>query len=278
MGGEVVNADPYQSYQRLPILTAQPEQELLDLVPHHLYNTTPLDQDLSAPIFAESIQQKAEELLTTGITPVIVTGSGLYFRALTHGIDTSIPPAEPQLRAKLENTPLPDLIDQLYSLDPVSADTIDIHNPHRVVRALEICLLTGKPASELRPGFNPEDISWIRGVFLDLERPFLHQRIAARARHMFDHGVEEEIAALADTKLSQTAANTLGLDLVRDVLCGEIPREGAIDLLTIATRQYAKRQCTWFRKVDTLRKITVDESSGAEELAGQISEALGIGH
>ena len=136
----------------------------------------------------------------------------------------------------------------------------------------------GKPASQLRSGFDPQDIAWIRGIYLDIDRKFLHQRIATRTQQMFDNGVEQEVAALEETPLSQTAQNTLGLDIVREVLSDNLPRQGAIDLLTIATRQYAKRQHTWFKKVPPLTPISIAPNSEPTAITQQIGEALGTRH
>ncbi|QQL44877.1 tRNA (adenosine(37)-N6)-dimethylallyltransferase MiaA [Sulfuriroseicoccus oceanibius] len=275
--GEIINADPYQSYAGMPILTAQPEPELTSQVPHHLYSVTPLAQDLTAADFATQVARTATEIHQRGKRPVIVSGSGLYIKALTHGLDTTLPAADPKMRAALEATPLSTLVDQLRELDPASAVTIDLQNPRRVIRTLEICLLTGKRASELRKGWDPESVSWVNGVFIDVDRVALAERIQARTEAMFAHGLIDEVRKLDNCIISTTAENTLGLSIVREVIADRMSIEYAIEQIVTLTRRYSKRQRTWFRKESALTPIPVDndEDASPADLTQRIIASLG---
>lgn len=274
LDGEIINADPYQSYERMPILTAQPGPSLTESVPHHLYGITPLSHDLTAADFAETVAHKAMEIHNRGKRPVIVSGSGLYIKALTHGLDSTLPAAEPKMRAALEATPLPNLVDQLRKIDPESAVTIDIANPRRVIRTLEICLLTGERASDLRKGWDPDAVRWVRGVFIDLDRVFLSGRIGERAQLMFENGLIQEVRKLDDCIISTTAENTLGLSLVREVIADRMELDHAVDQLATFTRRYSKRQRTWFRKESALTPIPVDADDSTDEVTRRIITSL----
>ena len=174
----------------------------------------------------------------------VAGGSGLYIKAITHGL-APLPRADTRLRAELNQLSLEQLNERLNKVDLESAKTIDKKNKRRVIRALEICLLTGRPASAQRAEWNPAE-QMHGGVFVFRERAYLYSRIDRRVDEMFRHGVVEEVRALG--KLSATAAKTLGLAQIRQLLAGEITRAECISAIQQATRRYAKRQLTWFRR------------------------------
>jgi tRNA dimethylallyltransferase len=185
--------------------------------------------------------ERIHEIASRGKTPIVCGGAGMYARALTHGL-ADLPPADPSLRAALETEPLGALVNRLRALDPDAK--VDQKNPRRVVRALEVCLLTGRPFSSFRTEW--QGASATRGVILTRSPDSLRARIAERAAAMFAAGVVEEVAASPEP--GPTARQMLGLTEIRALLDGEISEEECQSRIVQATQQYAKRQLTWFRR------------------------------
>ena len=180
---------------------------------------------------------------------IVVGGSGLYIKALTHGL-APLPESDPELREKLNAMSLDDLRSQLVELDPETARKIDLKNRRRVVRALEICLLTGKPASDVVAGVGdsgrPGSPIPATGVFVFRDRQELYERINQRVEMMFERGVIEEVRTAGET--SATASQMIGLREIRELLAGKKSIPQCIAEIQQATRRYAKRQLTWFRR------------------------------
>jgi tRNA dimethylallyltransferase len=154
-----------------------------------------------------------------------------------------LPAANSELREQLKLLTGDELISQLAELDPETAQTIDRNNTHRVLRALEICLLTGEPASAQRKRASP--VAEPAGVLLCRNRAELYERINSRVETMFQHGVVDEVRNVG--KLSATAAKTLGLEQIQQLIAGDVSEGQCIAAIQQATRRYAKRQLTWFR-------------------------------
>ena len=148
-GAEIVSADAFQIYRGLDLLTAKPDGSTLAKVPHHLIGTTPLRDEMNAEKYRRTASRAIDQINSRCKLAIIVGGSGLYIKALTHGL-APLPESDPELRKKLNAISLDDLRSQLVEVDPETARKIDLKNRRRLVRALEICLVTGKPASEQR--------------------------------------------------------------------------------------------------------------------------------
>ncbi len=248
LGGEIVNADAFQLYRGLDIVSAAPSCEELATLPHHLYGVLEPTESADAQLYVKLAKPVIAEILSRGKTPVITGGSGLYLKFLTHGA-APLPTANAELRAEMDSRPLEDLVAELKSLDPVEASRTALQNRRFVSRALEICLLTGEKASDLRDGWETktaEISSRLRGSVIQRTRPDLHARIALRTRMMLDGGALEEVAALDD--VSPNCEKAIGFRQIRSLLAGEIDRPTCEELINAATRQYAKRQETWFRR------------------------------
>lgn len=241
IGGEIVGADAFQIYAGLDRLSAKPSPELLARVPHHLIGEVPLAAAFDVAQWLARARECIAAVAARGRVPVVCGGTGLYVRALTHGL-APLPGADAALRASLENEPLPALVERLLSLDPASA--VDMRNPRRVIRALEVCLLTGRPFSSFRTEWSGEIAP--RGFILTRARDELHAAIQSRTEAMFAAGVIDEVAATGE--VGPTAAQMLGLAEIRAHLAGKTTRDHCIESIALATRQYAKRQLTWFRK------------------------------
>jgi len=272
VGAEVVSADAFQIYRGLDLLTAKPEWSMVAKAPHHLIGTVPLIEDMNAERYRRAAMRVIQEINSRGKLAIVVGGSGLYIKALTHGL-APVPPFDPKLREKLNATGLDELLSQLAGLDPETARKIDVKNRRRLTRALEICLLTGKPASAQRqrcsvpallceaqtPSGNPTPTKTPHseaateqltipagGVFVFRDREELYERINQRVEMMFECGVIEEVRTAA--RMSATASQMIGLGEIRALLAGKKSLPQCIAEIQQATRRYAKRQLTWFRR------------------------------
>ena len=264
LNAEIVSADAFQIYRGLDLLTAKPEASTLTKAPHHLIGTTPLHEEMNAEKFRRLALRAVEEINSRGRLAIVVGGSGLYVKALTHGL-TPLPASDPKLREKLNAMTSDELRSQLIKLDPETARKIDVKNRRRLVRAFEICLLTGKPASEQREQWTvavslceargaagiadrrgASHSEAATGVFVFRERQELYARINQRVEAMFEKGVIEEVRASGTT--SATASQMIGLREIRQLLEGKMSLSQCIARIQLATRRYAKRQLTWFRR------------------------------
>jgi tRNA dimethylallyltransferase len=248
LDGEIVNADAFQLYRGLDILTASPPQHERAGVPHHLYGVLDVSEKTDAGSYMRMARPVISEIQSRGKTPIITGGSGLYLKFLTHG-PAPLPAGDARLRAELDARPLDELVAQLRSLDPVEAARTALQNRRFVSRALEICLLTGQKASDLRDQWESQtrEISArLRGIAIWRTRPDLHARIAARTRAMLDGGAIEEVAAV--TEVSANCEKAIGFREIRALLAGETDLASCEERINAATRQYAKRQETWFRR------------------------------
>ena len=256
IGAEIVSADAFQIYQGLDLLTAKPEGSTLAKVPHHLIGSVPINEEMNAEKFRRLASRAIVEINSRGKLAIVVGGSGLYIKALTHGL-ALLPESDAELHEKLNAMSLDDLHSQLAKLDPETVKKIDVKNRRRLVRALEICLVTGKPASAQRQQWtgNPGNLATTQtglsaspaaGIFLFRDRQELYERINQRVEMMFERGVIEEVRTAGTT--SVTASQMIGLREIRELLSGKKSLPQCIAEIQQATRRYAKRQLTWFRR------------------------------
>jgi len=255
LDGEIVNADAFQLYRGLEIITAAPSAEEMEDVPHHLYGVLAPTDSADAGVYHRLAKPVIEEILSRGKTPIITGGSGLYLKFLTHG-PSPLPTGDATLRAELDAKPLTELVAQLQELDPLEASRTALQNRRFVSRALEICLLTDKKTSDLRDQWESqtrEIIASLRGVFIQRTRPDLHARISRRTRDMLDNGAIDEVASL--TNYSPNLEKAIGFREIQALMRGEVDRPTCEELINAATRQYAKRQETWFRRESWLEHI-----------------------
>jgi len=249
VGAEIVSADAFQIYRGLDLLTAKPDASTLAKAPHHLIGIVPLAEEMNAEKFRRLAWRAIDEINSRGKLAIVVGGSGLYIKALIHGL-APLPESDPKLREELNALSLDDLRSQLAEVDPGIARKIDLKNRRRLVRALEICLLTGRPASEVVAG--GADSGWpgspipATGVFLFRDREELYERINQRVQAMLERGVIEEVRAAG--AISATASQMIGLREIRELLEGKMSLAQCIAEIQRATRRYAKRQLTWFRR------------------------------
>lgn len=251
LDGEIVNADAFQLYRGLETLTAAPSPTERDQAPHHLYGVLDPTASADAAHYRDLALPVIADIESRGKLPIVVGGSGLYIKFLTHG-PSDLPSGDEALRRELEALPLDELNKRLAALDPETAATIDQKNPRYVVRALEICILSGQAVSVLRQSFT-NDPPELRGLFLQWTPEELDLRIRERTRTMLNGGAIEEVAALPPE--ATAAEKAIGVSEIRALLDGALTREECEERLIISTRQYAKRQRTWFRREKWLTNI-----------------------
>ncbi len=273
IGAEIISADAFQIYRGLDLLTAKPDRATLAKASHHLIGTTPLHEEMNAEKYRRAASRAIDEILSRGKAVIVVGGSGLYIKALTHGLAV-LPQVDPKLRANLNALSIDELRWQLADLDPETARKININNRRRLLRAVEICLTTGKPVSA-QPGqwavaaslceargtgvmAGPPDASESEaatGVFVFRDREELYTRINDRVEAMFENGVIEEVRAAGS--VGSTASQMIGLRDIRQLLDGKMSILQCVAAIQQATRRYAKRQLTWFRRQTNFESLNL---------------------
>lgn len=246
---EIISADSRQFYKELNIGVARPSIEELNTVPHHFIANISIHQNYTAADFEKEALLKLEQLFQKHKTVVLAGGSGLFINALLNGLDNL--PKDEKLREKLNNrlqkegiTPL---AQELKKLDEEEYNSIDSNNPRRVIRSLEICLLSGKKASELKKQNTlPRNFTPIK-IALNTDREVLYDRINKRVDLMLNEGMEKEVKSLLPLK-HLNALQTVGYKELFEHYDGKTSFNKAVELVKQHTRNYAKRQLTWFRK------------------------------
>jgi tRNA dimethylallyltransferase len=250
--GEIVNADSMQVYRGMDIGTAKPSPELLQRIPHHLINIVGPEVNFSAADFRNEATKAINDITGRGKTVFIAGGTGLYIRALLHGLVDS-PSGALGVRRELEETANREgneaLLMELARIDPVTAACLHPNDLVRIIRALEVYRLTGRPISQKRSehGFSGDYYRTLK-IGLALERSELYERIDRRVERMIEEGLVEEVKSLLDQGFSPRlkALRSIGYCQICAHLSGECSMEDAVRLIKRDTRRYAKRQLTWF--------------------------------
>ena len=250
IGAEIVSADAFQIYEGLDRLTAKPDGSTLAKAPHHLIGIVPLGEEMNAEKFRRLALRAIDEINSRGTLAIVVGGSGLYIKTLTHGL-APLPESDPELREKLNAMSLDDLRSQLVEVDPETARKIDLKNRRRVSRVpwRFVCSpasLRRKSVAGVADSGQPGSSIPATGVFVFRDRQELYERINQRVEMMFERGVIEEVRTAGET--SQTASQMIGLREIRELLAGKKSIPQCIAEIQQATRRYAKRQLTWFRR------------------------------
>ena len=272
IGAEIVSADAFQIYRGLDLLTAKPDAATLAKVQHHLVGTMSILEEMNAEKFRKLALGAVSEVHSRGKLAIVAGGSGLYIKALTHGLSV-LPSADPDLRAELNGLSLADLQKKLRGLDYAAAKKIDMKNRRRLVRAIEVCLLGGGQISERKEW--SRDIA-TRGVFVFRDRDDIYPRINQRVEKMLDAGVIEEVRNAG--AMSETALKMIGLREIRELLDGKKSIQQCVAAIQQATRRYAKRQLTWFRRQTNFQVLNLSELSHVEavERISQLAKTPGV--
>ncbi|SDS53181.1 tRNA dimethylallyltransferase [Formosa sp. Hel1_31_208] len=250
---EIISADSRQFYKELQIGTAAPTPIELSSAPHHFIKHISVETHYNVGAFENDAINVLTELFKTNNVVVMVGGSGLYVKVVTHGLD-QFPEVDPSIREALNERfqvkGLQRLQEQLKELDPLSYQTIAIDNPHRVIRALEICIASGHPYSSfLDNNIATRDFKTLT-IGLTAERSIIYDRINRRVDQMMTEGLLNEVKSLK-SKQHLNALNTVGYKELFNYLDGEWDLEFAVSEIKKNTRRFAKRQLTWFKKNDS---------------------------
>ena len=270
LGGEIVSVDSRQIYCRMDIGTAKPTPEQLELVPHHMINCVMPDESFSAADFQKGADEAIRQIRQRGNVPILVGGSGMYFRALVDGLFNG-PQADPVFRQKLrqeaDELGIQHLYRRLENIDPDAAEKIHHNDLIRIIRALEVYQKSGKRISELRQQWESGESRYELAAFgLNRPRDELYQRIEARVDQMMDEGLLDEVRSLSGYRRDLHAMNCLGYKELLAHLDGECDLDEAVQLIKRNTRRYAKRQLTWFRKDRRISWIDLSECPSPERL------------
>ena len=246
----IISTDSRQFYRGLPIGTAQPTAEELSLAEHHFIADREVDDDFNSGRYEQESLARLDELFKRHDVVVAVGGSGLYIQALCEGMD-NLPEANEELRQslkqRLESEGVESLFEELLRLDPAYAEVVDRHNPSRIMRALEVCITSGKPYSHQRKGEKQQRPFRIVKIGTDLPRDVLYERINLRVDMMISEGLEAEARAMLP-KRELNSLQTVGYREMFDYFDGRCSLDEAIELIKRNSRRYAKRQLTWFRR------------------------------
>ena len=246
----IISTDSRQVFRGMPIGTAQPTREELAAAKHYFIADREVEDDFNCGKYETEALALLEQLFTENDYVVAVGGSGLYVQALCEGMD-DLPDADPALREnlkqRLEREGLESLVAELRTLDAKYAEEVDLCNPARVMRALEVCLATGRPYSEQRKGVTAERPFNIVKIGTDMPRDVLYDRINRRVDMMVEEGLEAEARTMYP-KRHLNALQTVGYRELFDYFDGNCSFEEAVELVKRNSRRYAKRQLTWFRR------------------------------
>ncbi|TAX60957.1 tRNA (adenosine(37)-N6)-dimethylallyltransferase MiaA [Rhizobium leguminosarum] len=264
--GAVINADSMQVYDTLRVLTARPSEEEMQGVPHHLYGHVPAAAAYSTGAWLRDVAALLPALRAAGRLPVFVGGTGLYFKALTGGL-SDMPAIPEALREALRTRLLEEGPDGLYAelaaADPAMAASLNRQDGQRIVRALEVVKATGQSIADFQGRSGPViiDADEARKIVVLPDRAVLHQRINGRFEKMLQQGAEDEVRALLALDLPAEAPvmKAIGMSQITAMVRGEMTRDEVLEKGAAATRQYAKRQMTWFRNQmdDSWERLTV---------------------
>lgn len=260
-GAPIISTDSRQVYRGMPIGTAQPTAEELAAAKHYFIADRSPEEEFNCGRYETEALSLLDKLFVECDTVVAVGGSGLYVQALCEGMD-DLPEADEELRESLKhrltNEGLSSLVEQLRNLDPQYAEVVDLQNPARVMRALEVCLVSGRPYSELRSGRVAKRPFSIVKVGTDMPRDVLYDRINRRVDMMVEQGLVAEVERLLPLRHCN-ALQTVGYRELFDYFDGAITLDEAIELIKRNSRRYAKRQLTWFRRDETIGWFSPDD-------------------
>jgi tRNA dimethylallyltransferase len=264
---EIVSADAFQIYRGFDVLSGKPSPEQLRRIPHHLVGVLPTNELCDAFRFAELARAVIRRLNQRRVVPLVVGGSGFYLEALTSPLPP-LPKADLKLRRQLEARPRTLLLEELKWRDPVAYRDIDRRNWRRVIRAIEVCILTGQKFSDFRTRRLP--MPTVPAVLLTRCRDDLYARINRRVERMFVSGAIEEVRSARE--ISRTVAQMIGVKPIQALLAGDLSYRDCLKAVQTQTRQFARRQMTWFRSQD-YQPLPADTPIGevtAHFLAGRL--------
>lgn len=284
LGGEIVSCDSMQIYRGLPIGTAQPTAEELTAAPHHLIGFLDVEEPFSVSDYVDTAKQELRSIADRGKLPVLVGGTGLYARSLLRGFSFEEKGRDEALRARLfqeaEEAGVQALYDRLTKLDPQAAKEIHPNNVKRVIRALEYIELCGEPFSQQaqRSKSAQSPYAYVMLCLGFRNRETLYRRIDLRVDRMMEQGLLEEAQRFyqrcQQAERIPTASQAIGYKELFPYFRGEVSLEEAVESIKRESRNYAKRQITWFKREEQVEFLHVDDFSGMDELAEECVRLL----
>lgn len=273
-GTEILSCDSRQFFKELNIGVARPSNDELKAVKHHFIANLSVEDYYNVSMYEQDALRCLDEIFATKDIAVCVGGSGLYIDALCMGI-ADLPDPDPELRTKLredyEKGGIEEIRFQLKFSDPDYYNEVDLANPIRILRALEVCYMTGKPFSVVRKqGVKQRPFDMIK-IGMCMERESLNNRINKRVDMMVDMGLLREVESVRQYR-NYTALNTVGYKEIFDFMDGNVTLKQAIENIKTNTRRYAKRQMTWFRRYKDICWIETDKCISVRDQALQIIE------
>ncbi|MCS4594716.1 tRNA (adenosine(37)-N6)-dimethylallyltransferase MiaA [Brevibacterium sediminis] len=268
LGGEIINTDSMQFYRGMDIGTAKLPIDERRGIPHHLIDILDVTEEANVQDFQARARAAIADIRERGLRPILVGGSGLYVRAAVDHME--FPGTDSEVRARLEAEVATDrwmLHQKLRELDPKAAEKITVNDQRRIARALEVIELTGRPFSAQLPDY--QEIEPTIHLGLSMDRAILHKRIATRVDLMWEHGWVDEVTRLLGVGLAEgkTASRAIGYAQIQRHLDGELTAAEAKEETTIRTRQFARRQDTWFRRDPRIRWIDGSAADAEQNLA-----------
>jgi tRNA dimethylallyltransferase len=267
-GASIISCDSRQCYRELNIAVAKPSADQLREVPHYFINSHSIHDTVNASVFEDFALHQAEKLFVNDDIVVMVGGTGLYIRAFEKGLDP-IPSIPADLRERLtedyKQHGIDWLRDNVQKLDPEYFSSGEVHNPHRLLRAMEVVMFTGRSIRSFQSGSGKKRDFDIIKIAISIDKPELHRRISARVDEMVSSGLIEESRQLIQFRHLK-ALDTVGYKEIFDMLDGNITKDAAIEQIKSNTRAYAKRQMTWFRKEKDFVWLTSEAALEAEYL------------
>ena len=250
--GEIISADSRLVYKGFDIACAKPTMEEREEIPHFMMDIVEPEFEYSAGLYVDEAKKCIYDIISRGKTPIITGGTGLYYRVLLENYDLPKVGADYEYRTELKKEETADLYERLQKLDPACAEKIEANDKKKIIRALEVIHLTGKPMSEVQGQKEAEfEVEWIGRNF---PRNELYDRINKRVDIMFENGIIEETKNLLDKHgRIPNLVYTIGYQEVIAYLDGILTLEDAKEKLKQNTRNYAKRQLTWFRKNENIQ-------------------------
>jgi tRNA dimethylallyltransferase len=270
---EVISADSRQFFRELSIGTAKPSEEERSGITHHFIDSHSIKEDYNVGKFENEAITLIEKLFSTKDVLIVAGGSGLYIDAICKGFD-NLPEADPEIREKLKSIlhkkGIAGLQELLKELDPDHYKTADLNNPQRLSRALEVCLSTRRPYSSMRKGkAKDRNFSTIK-IGLNTSRDKLYERINERVDSMMENGLLEEVKSVKQYR-AHNALQTVGYKELFEYLDGDISLERAIELIKQHTRNFAKRQLTWFNRDEEIEWF---EPSDKKSIIAHINQKM----
>lgn len=266
--GEIISADSMQIYKYMDIATAKPTEEEKQGIPHHLMDFLEPSESFSVARYCELAQEAIKDIAARGKLPIIVGGTGLYVDSLLGGMRFEEQEIDPALRAgitaQLEEKGVDHMLDTIRAFDPASADRLAVErNPKRIVRCIEVYRLTGMTQTQLNEEQQGDESPYdaLKIGLTAADREVLYNRINRRVDIMMDSGLLEEARGFYDGDFGETAAAAIGYKELLPYLNGEKDLETCAGNLKRATRRYAKRQMTWFKRDRAIRWFNIDEMS-----------------